>query len=122
MREWRSGQTRLTVNQFPEKGTVVRIHFPAPIRKDRACHASGSQPADHGQDFLEKYSSGLRGTPAKSVGRESGAGVRIPASPPCAGLVQWKNLCLVSTRSEVRVLQPAPLFEERKKRNGTLEC
>ena len=31
--------------------------------------------------FLEKYSRGRRGAPAKGVGRESGARVRIPLSP-----------------------------------------
>ena len=41
---------------------------------------------------LEKYSRGRRGAPAKGVGRETGARVQIPPSPPekaphiCAGL------------------------------------
>ena len=30
---------------------------------------------------MERYSSGLRGSPGKRVGRESGAGVQIPLSP-----------------------------------------
>ena len=31
---------------------------------------------------LEKYSSGRRGAPAKGIGRETGARVQIPLSPP----------------------------------------
>ena len=31
---------------------------------------------------MEKYSSGRRGTPAKGIGRETGARVQIPPSPP----------------------------------------
>ena len=32
--------------------------------------------------FMEKYSRGRRGAPAKGVGRETGARVQIPPSPP----------------------------------------
>ena len=32
--------------------------------------------------FKEKYSRGRRGAPAKGVGRETGARVQIPPSPP----------------------------------------
>jgi len=40
---------------------------------------------------MEKYSSGRRGAPAKGVGRETGAGVQIPASPPPISQAQIKK-------------------------------
>ena len=39
--------------------------------------------------FLEKYSRGRRGAPAKGVGRETGARVQIPPSPP---IIQYSTL------------------------------
>ena len=35
-----------------------------------------------GTDVMETYSRGWRGAPAKGVGRETGARVQIPPSPP----------------------------------------
>ncbi len=35
---------------------------------------------------LEMYSRGLRGAPAKGIGRETGAWVQIPPSPPFENL------------------------------------
>ena len=36
----------------------------------------------NGTDVMETYSRGWRGAPAKGVGRETGARVQIPPSPP----------------------------------------
>ena len=39
--------------------------------------------------FMEQYSRGWRGAPAKGVGRATGARVQIPPAPP---LKKWKHL------------------------------
>ena len=45
---------------------------------------------------MEKYSRGRRGSPAKGVGRETGARVQIPPSPPeknCLHLYRCEFFC-----------------------------
>ena len=45
--------------------------------------------------FLEKYSRGRRGAPAKGVGRVTGARVQIPPSPPQKGTPFWGCLFVI---------------------------
>ena len=51
-------------------------------------------------DFaLEKYSRGRRGAPAKGVGRETGARVQIPPSPPEQPLGFFERLLFFAKES-----------------------
>ena len=65
------------------KGSVLKTD-------DSVKGTKGSNPFP--SSIVEKYSSGRRGAPAKGVGRETGARVRISPSPP---------LCFVKCTSKV---------------------
>ena len=57
---------------------------------------------------MEAYSSGLRGSPAKGVGRETDARIQIPSLPPYAGIAQRQSTNLVSWGSRFQNSLSAP--------------
>ena len=56
----------------------------------------------YSRTFMEKYSSGRRGAPAKGVGRVTGAEVQIFSSPPEKAHICLPRQCvLFSTKSDL---------------------
>ena len=65
--------------------------------------------------YLEKYSSGRRGAPAKGIGRETGARVRIPLSPLGRGSHDDEKKLLTNNDKHDKISELSRLRDNKEK-------